>query len=243
MDADQTGSGDRPNLGPDEPGEKTGLRRDRIDFGRWIVAGWDLIKDDLLGYLVATFILLVVGVGSLRIWIPLGILILGPLLAGFFLMAANHIRTGRPIIGDLFAVFTSPRIFWQVLLAALFLGVLVFVGLVLLVIPGIIGLGIWMFTFLFITDRGLDFWDAMEASRAVARKDYLEFALFALVLFVLNMCGVLAFVVGVLFTLPISFAAITCAYRELIGLSSRPAIRTGEGPKAPPPDPYGGMVR
>ncbi len=247
MDSDQTGSGDRPNLGPYEPGEAGGLRRDRIDFGRWIVAGWNLIKDDLLGYLVATFILLVVGVGSLRIWVPIGIVILGPLQAGFFLMAANHIRNGRPIIGDLFAVFTTPRIFWQVLLASLFIGLMVSFGFVLFVIPGIFGLGIWMFTFLFITDRGLDFWDAMEASRTVARKDYLEFALFALVLLVLNMCGVLAIGVGVLLTLPISFAAITCAYRELIGLSSRPAIRTGDRPKEPPPppppDPYGGIVR
>ena len=247
MDVDQTGSEDRANLGPDETGEKDGLRRDRIDFGRWIVAGWNLIKDDLLGYMVAAFILAVVGVVSLRIWIPLGILILGPLLAGFFIMTTNHLRNGHPIIGDLLAVFTTSRLFWQVLLASLFVGVLVSLGFILLVIPGIIALGIWMFTFLFIVDRGLDFWDAMEASRAVARKDYLEFALFALVLVVFNMCGVLVFVVGVLVTLPISFAAITCAYRELIGLSIRPAIRTGAGPKAPPPppppDPYGGIVR
>jgi hypothetical protein len=212
------------------------LRRDRIDFGRWIIAGWNLIKNDLPGYVVAAFILVVVGIGSLRIWVPLGIAILGPLQAGFFLMAAGHIRTGRPIIGDVFAVFTEPRILFQVLLASLFIGILVALGTALCVIPALLALGIWMFTFLFITDRGLDFWDAMEASREVAKNDYLEFALFALVLVVLNMAGVLVFGIGVLFTLPVSFAAITCAYRELVGLASRPAIRTGsDEPSSKPP--------
>jgi uncharacterized membrane protein len=199
----------------------------RIDFGRWIAEGWRLIRDDLAGYVIASIIICVITVTAVATLEVVGLIILGPAQAGFYLMVTNHMRTGRPLIGDIFHALSK---FVPVTLASILLGLLISCGLVLCLVPGLFALGIWMFTYLFIVDKGLDFWEAMEASRMLAREDYLEFALFALVLIVLNMAGFLALVVGLMVTIPLSFAAITCAYRDLVGLADEPAVKAPASP-------------
>jgi uncharacterized membrane protein len=207
-----------------------------VDFGRWIAEGWRLIRDDLAGYFIATVILVVISVAAFKLFRFIGLALVGPLQAGFYLMVANHMRTGRPLIGDIFQAFSK---FIPVFLASILIALGLAIGVVACFVGTIFGLGIWMFTFLFIVDQGLDFWDAMEASRNIAKQDYLEFCLFALVIVVMNCAGLLAFGIGVLVPLPLSVAAITCAYRELVGLAAEPAVKSvGPPPEMPShPDP------
>jgi len=139
-------------------------------------------------------------------------------------MTVNHMRTGRPLIGDLFQVFTR---YLPVTLANLVTAIFIAAGYLFCLIPGLFLRGIYFFTFLFIIDRDLDFWDAMEASRKVAARDYLEFALLALVLFVINCVGFLFIGIGLFVTIPLGFATIACAYRELVGLAPEPSIEPG----------------
>src|SRR5260370_7366681 len=63
----------------------------------------------------------------------------------------------------------------------------------------------------------MDFWTAMQASHNVVRNDYFGFTMFLLLMVLVNLLGVLCCVVGVLVTIPLSFAAITVAYNELVG--------------------------
>jgi uncharacterized membrane protein len=200
----------------------------RIDFGRWIAEGWLLIRDDLAGYVIASIIICSITVAAVMTLNVVGLIVLGPAQAGFYLMVTNHMRTGRPLIGDMFHALSK---FVPVMLATILLGLLISCGLVLCLVPGLFALGIWMFTYLFIVDKGLDFWEAMEASRMLAKEDYLEFGLFALVVIVLNMAGFLALIIGMLVTIPLSFAAITCAYRDLVGLADEPAVKSPTPPE------------
>ncbi|MFO7767395.1 MAG: hypothetical protein R6W82_00300 [bacterium] len=209
------------------------------DLGRWIREGWELIRDDLAGYAIAAFLLVLLTSVSLAALEIVGLVVVGPLTAGFFLMTVNHMRGDRPMVGDLFQGFSR---FLPVILASIILSVFFSVGVILCLLPAVFVLGVYQFTFLFIVDRGADFWEAMEASRLLARKDYLEFSLFALVLVVLNMVGAMVFVVGLLVSVPLSFAAISCAYRDLAGLAERPAVQPSasgpgrEGWTTPPDD-------
>ncbi len=193
-----------------------------LDMGRWILEGWKLIRDDLVGYIIAALILITISAVAYKIHPLVWLAVAGPMKAGFFLMTANHMRTGRPLIGDLFQAFNK---YLAATLAMLLMTVFAGAAYLFCFIPGLFVRGFYFFTFMFIVDRGLDFWDAMEASRKVASRDYLEFALFALVLFVLNCVGLLCLGIGLLITIPLSFAAVTCAYRELVGLAEdhRPA--------------------
>ena len=54
----------------------------------------------------------------------------------------------------------------------------------------------------------------MESSRKLVSRDYFGFALFAALLLLLNLLGVLFFVVGSLATISISALAVTAAYRD-----------------------------
>jgi hypothetical protein len=51
----------------------------------------------------------------------------------------------------------------------------------------------------------------------VVRNDYFGFTMFLLLMILVNLLGVICCVVGVLVTIPLSFAAITVAYNELVG--------------------------
>lgn len=217
-----------------ESGGGGGAAEIKLDLGRWILEGWRLIRDDWIGYAIAALIVLAIGVVAYRIHPIVWLAIVGPMKAGFFLMTSNHIRTGRPLIGDLFQAFNK---YLVVTLATLVMTVFIAAGYLFCLIPGLFLRGIYFQTYLFIVDRGMDFWDAMEASRKEASRDYLEFALLALVLFVINCVGLLFFGVGLLITIPLSFATVTCAYRELVGLADEPAIRSAVRPYEPPAEP------
>jgi len=67
----------------------------------------------------------------------------------------------------------------------------------------------------------LDFWPAMQASHELVKKDYFGFTLFLVTLILINIGGLLVCFVGLLITIPLSFAAITAAYRDLVGFENQ----------------------
>ncbi|HYZ86751.1 MAG TPA: hypothetical protein VE621_20215 [Bryobacteraceae bacterium] len=117
-------------------------------------------------------------------------------------------------MGDLFRGFNY---FVPTLVASIVITVLVSLGFLVCIIPGLVLAAMYMFTYLFIVDKRMDFWPAMQASAAVVKQDYLGFTLFLFLLALLQFVGVLACLVGVLVTLPIMYGAITVAYAELVG--------------------------
>jgi len=81
----------------------------------------------------------------------------------------------------------------------------------------------YKFTYLFIVDKRMDFWPAMEASHAVVKNDYFGFTMFLLLAVLVNLLGALCCIVGLLVSIPVTFAAITVAYKELVGFDQRTA--------------------
>jgi uncharacterized membrane protein len=53
------------------------------------------------------------------------------------------------------------------------------------------------------------------------KQDYVGYTLFIIVLGLLNFAGVLCLFVGLLVTIPITFAAISVAYRDAVGFEPR----------------------
>ena len=88
------------------------------------------------------------------------------------------------------------------------------VGLVCLV-PLIFLTVNWMFTLPLIVDKRLDFWPAMQTSWKMVRKHWWQ--LFGLILLVgvMNAAGVLLCCVGLLFSIPLGFAAMMYAYETI----------------------------
>jgi uncharacterized membrane protein len=94
-------------------------------------------------------------------------------------------------------------------------------GTLLCVIPGLVVAAMYKFTYLFILDKRMDFWPAMEASHAIVKQDYFGFTMFLLALVGINILGALCCIVGVFVSIPVSIAAITFAYKEIVGFEQR----------------------
>jgi uncharacterized membrane protein len=57
----------------------------------------------------------------------------------------------------------------------------------------------------------------MQASHDVVKNDYFGFTMFLLLMFLVNVLGAVCCIVGLLVSIPVTFAAITVAYQELVG--------------------------
>jgi len=179
--------------------------------GRWIGEGWELVKADLGNYIVITLLFAILS------GVPL---IQGPLIAGFHIFTMKKLLGRKPEFADLFKGFNY---FVPALVASLLIGVFTFAGTLLCIIPGLVVAAMYKFTYLFMIDKRMDFWPAMQASHAVVKNDYFGFTMFLILAFLVNVLGVLCCLVGLLVTIPLTFAAITVAYREIVGFEPRTA--------------------
>jgi uncharacterized membrane protein len=177
--------------------------------GRWIGAGWNLVKADLGNFALVTLVYMLLNS------VPL---IQGALLVGMHIYCMKKLLARRAEFADLFTGF---NFFVPSLVASLLISLFTFAGTLLCIIPGLVIAAMYKFTYLFIVDKRMDFWQAMKASHAVARNDYFGFTMFLLAMAGLNILGALCCVVGLLISIPVTIAAITVAYQEVAGFEQR----------------------
>ena len=177
----------------------------QAQISRWLGAGWQLVKNDLGNYILLAIVF------TLLNSVPF---IQGALIAGFHIFTMKKLL-GRPAeFADLFKGF---NFFIPTLVASLLIALFTFLGTLACIIPGLVVAAMYKFTYLFILDKRMDFWPAMQASHAIVKQDYFGFTMFLIAAFFVNLLGVLCCVVGVFVTIPITFAAITVAYQEIVG--------------------------
>jgi uncharacterized membrane protein len=186
-----------------------------VQIGKWISDGWNVISGDLLMVILATLVFAIMsGV------IP--IVLQAPMVIGMHIMLVNKMLTGRLDIGDLFKGFNY---FVPALLATLVMGIFIFIGMLACIIPGLVLGAMYLFAYLFILDRKMEFWPAMQASHAIVKQNYLGYTFFFLTLALLQLAGALLCGVGLLVTIPIYYAAINAAYRDVVGFQSRAPLQ------------------
>jgi len=179
--------------------------------GRWIGAGWALVKADMGIFALCTLVFIVLN-GA----VPL--IIQGSLLAGFHIFCMKKLLGRNAEFADLFKGF---NFFVPALVASLLISLFTFAGSLLCIIPGLVVAAMYKFTYLFIVDKRMDFWQAMQASHAIAKNDYFGFTMFLLAMVGVNILGFLCCIIGLLISMPVTFAAITVAYQEIVGFEPR----------------------
>lgn len=185
----------------------------RSQTGRWIGEGWRIVKADM-----GTFMLLAIVFSALNAMVP--ILLQGPLIAGLQIFCMKKLLNRRAEFADLFKGF---NFFVPTLVASLVISLFVFCGTLLCIIPGMVVAAMYKFTYLFIVDKRMDFWPAMQASHAVVKNDYFGFTMFLIVMALVDILGFLCCIVGIFVAMPVTFAAITVAYKEIVGFDPRTA--------------------
>src|SRR5688572_23672749 len=185
--------------------------------GRWIEMGGRIFKQDVGTFILITLIALALtSVGSF--------VVAGSLTAGMFIAVKRRIMEGRTDMMDLFAGF---NLFIDTFLVCILTGLFACVGLALCIFPVLIVFAFYLFAYIFVVDRKLSFWDAMESSRKLVVGDLVGYIFFVLLLILLNFVGLLLVGIGLLVTIPVSIAAIAVAYQEAVGFIHHPPVHQG----------------
>ncbi|MBD1917948.1 MULTISPECIES: hypothetical protein [Cyanophyceae] len=215
-----------------------------VRIGDYFSRGWEIFKAKALLFVLFTLLLLLIQVvisilpppigtraeGSSEITIlfsPIGdnggILslafnIISPALtAGYYFVAFQIARNRDAVFNDFFRGFNK---FLPIFLVTLVSTVLIVIGSVLLILPGVYLAVAYLFAQPLVIDKNADFWQAMETSRKLITKKWFSFFGLLLLIFLLNIGGVILLGFGLLVTIPLSICIIAAAYEDIVGLNS-----------------------
>jgi len=176
-----------------------------MDIVKAFTDAFNIYIKNFIIIILATLVAMVLGMFTL------GLLYL-PLLVGVQMLFVKAKR-GQPLV---FAEIFSPiKRFFALFFGSIWMAILVIIGIILLIVPGLIWASWWIFMMLFIFDKQMGIGAAMRASKDVVRKNNVWLHLLLIILAcVVAQIGIYAFRVGYLFTLPLAMGAIACAYAD-----------------------------
>ncbi len=134
--------------------------------------------------------------------------------AGLMIFMLRVARGGSPEISDLFA---GKQYFWRFFWGSILFGLMIGFGLIFLIVPGIIlALMFWPMTYV-IVDRNVGVLDALQQSREATSGNYMAVFVLALASFGINLLGLLACGIGLLFSIPLGTLLLAVAYCGMTG--------------------------
>ncbi len=201
----------------------------RLDVGETIRYGWTTTKANLGLVILLTIVAgLASGVPSwvadplersapaLALLLRLAAFVLSMLVGIGTLRISLLLHDGRPVeVRDLFRADWS--LFWRYLLATFAYGLLMGIGFILLVVPGIVLAVRYVFYGYFVLERAARPGTALAQSAAATQGARWDLFILGLALLLLNVLGALLLLVGLLVTIPVSYLALARAYRTLTG--------------------------
>jgi uncharacterized membrane protein len=179
-----------------------------VKTGEWVSKSWELVKQDLGMHIVICLVIgLISGTG-------LGGLIAPALTCGWMWIFLQKMRNPsyKVSIGDMFS--KGFEVFVPSLVAGILIGLFSSVGSIACGVGSIVVYGLLILAMPLIIDKRMDFWPAIQLSFETTKANWLAWSLFALVLGLLYMLGVIVCIVGVLVTTPIAVGAIVMAYKD-----------------------------
>jgi hypothetical protein len=194
-----------------------------LQLGVYLKTGWEIFKQYPLGFAGFTLLYIVVlavisyprGIG----WLAAAA-IHEPLIAGFIIVSARLMQQQTPAFGDFFGGFQF-KYFLPLVLLGIISRLLITLGLVLLIVPGLYLAVSYIFAPILVIDQRLDFWPAMEGSRKFVTARWFSFFVLILLLVLVNLAGALALGVGLLVSIPVSWCTLVAAYADLFGMKSQ----------------------
>lgn len=171
--------------------------------------GWDIFKANV-GPLLGGFVVLAALI-SASSYVVVGPLVIGgPLMVGYFKIVRDA-AAGRPAqFGDLFYGFQNG--FLPALLVGLVSQLLITVGMVLCILPGLFLVLVYWPVYLVLLDGETDFWKAMETSRKLVMDNFVQWIWLHVVMQLLLLAGALLCGVGLLVAIPIVLIMTSLAY-------------------------------
>lgn len=127
----------------------------------------------------------------------------------FFLRAHDGVHSAR--LADLW----HPQGFWRFVGATFCAALIIVVGFILLIVPGVIAALALTFVSYVVIEEGLSPIEALKRSAALTKGSRWQLFVLGLALFGINILGLLALGVGLFVSIPVSFLAMVHVYRAL----------------------------
>ena len=118
--------------------------------------------------------------------------------------------------GEFSDLFSCYPLFFNYLIGSILYWLIILVGLILLIIPGIIWAIQFQYYSYLIIDRGLGPIDALKKSSEITKGVKWDLFVLSIVLGVINLLGLICLVVGLFATIPTTMVAIAFVYRKLL---------------------------
>ncbi|MBI5767559.1 MAG: DUF4339 domain-containing protein [Verrucomicrobia bacterium] len=210
-----------------------------LDVLGCIERGWELYKANFGGLFLVTLLMMILEVVVSKLFgyvpgprweitpkISLGmdtwasLLISPPIYGALNVYYLGKLR-GRPVdIGDVLR--TLVELLGPLLLVGLVANVLTGVGCMFLILPGLYLAVAYSFAKVLVADHRMPFWTALEVSRRVVTAQWWRVLGLWLLATLVALLGLIGLLVGILFTIPILYASIICAYEDLFNPPAKP---------------------
>ena len=183
------------------------------DPGAWDLIGraWDLVKPYWLVFGAMFFIQAAIA-SFAQIGFCVHFLIAGAILVGIWRAILGVVAGRAPTVGMMFEGFDR---FGEAFLAYLVTHILVALGLVFFIVPGIILIIMWSFTFPILAETRLGFWEAMRQSAILTEGHRWRLFLLGLANVLILILGVLCLCVGVFVAIAVCYTSFALAFRDL----------------------------
>ena len=176
---------------------------------------WNIFKDNIVAYIIGTLIVIL---GSIFI------VTIAPLFYGLAYMAVRGVKGEKVEINDVFEGFNHFVKSWIFLIVA---GVLLFIGYLLLLIPGIILSILLIYALPLLVIRDYSAIDAIKESINLAKANFTETIVLFIIAMVLSSIGGLIRI-GAVLTTPFIMIFYTLGAHGLIGKSPKRTEIAGE---------------
>jgi len=185
------------------------------------------IGKDWGGHIVAALVYIIILAALGATWI--GNILAGCFTLGYFNFLAKKFNNEPAEIADLFIAFKRTELVLPSILACVVMEIIIVLGFICLIIPGIMAAAAFMFTYLIMLDGEKDFWAAMMKSKDIVAKDWFQYCVFAILVAIISALGGIV-VVGILVTIPIGLGAVVLAYNDTKVVHAVPVEKPAENP-------------
>ena len=182
----------------------------QLDIGKCFNDALEVYKVNILMLLLSTLIFQVISLFTLLI-------LSGPLFGGYCLMALNAMRKADKKI-ELNDMFKMLNKFWPLLGLFFLQGIAIFAGLLLLIIPGILLMTMWLYSYFIMVDKNKGVMESLKASWNLVKEKGLWINLALAVIYVVlnGVSGQIPYVGWLLnlFMVPFGVLLIVSAYMQ-----------------------------
>jgi uncharacterized membrane protein len=180
----------------------------QMTIGELVKKSWEIVKGDLAFYIVGIILVTVAGQFT-------GGLLMGPLMVGFIMGAQKKMKGEQAGIGDIFSLGFSK--FVPALIAMIVIGLAGFIGMIILIIPGILVMFFTSLTFFVLAEKNIDGIAAIKESFALVKANWKRVLIVMIVASIVAQIGTVACIVGVLVTGPMAMVMLIIMYNEIKG--------------------------